>query len=636
MAFDKVVDSSVLDADLTKIADGIRTGTGQNSAMTMSEMPLAISEIDTTGYGKVPSYWKSAVNTAISTIRGLQEDPNNIPLFAYFSDCHYNPGTTPNPGHTGILAAAVMNACQIPYAVCCGDVARSDGNGLTSEDDMKKCFIVTNHRLAPIGWHRLLQTMGNHDGSWGHNADYADPYYCYQMDSGELYDHVFRKQENMSNHVFGGGDKSYFYVDDTASKIRIIMLNSLWLEDSFDNNGVANRKRMRTYGFGQAQLSWLANTALNFSEDGWSVILATHVPPIATYDSTYRDEAVLRGILGDFINATGGNTYTYGTKGTWDFVSVTSIQPTHTARVIGMFCGHNHRDTIDASTHDFPVITITSDANLSYDDNEEDRVYGTDNEHAIDFVTVNTVTQAVTLTRLGVGASRAYSYKGIALYAISNNLTNVSTSNAAASIEGDAAYTATLAALEGYEKLAVTVTMGGVDITSTAYSNGVVSIAKVTGDIVITASAAKKANYTNLADPSSPDWANGERLNSSGTTTSLTGSVVTNWIACKRGDILRIKGIDLTARTNTSNTSAPYISVDWETVDAHSNIDINSHENKAGVVIADGITTLTMLSWDGVNQEVTSNGEIAAVRFSGLLTASSADDVIITKNEPIE
>ena len=38
--------------------------------------------------------------------------------------------------------------------------------------------------------------------------------------------------------------------------------------------------------------------------------------------------------------------------------------------------------------------------------------------------------------------------------------------------------------------LAVTVTMGGVDITNTAYNNGIIDIAKVTGDIVITASSA--------------------------------------------------------------------------------------------------------------------------------------------------
>ena len=186
MAFDKVIDSSVLNARLLNIANAIRKGTGQIQTMADTEMPFAISEIDTSGYGKLPSYWNNAVNTAISTIRGLQEDPDNIPLFAYFSDCHIRPNaTTPNPGYTGTLAAMVMNACQIPYAVCCGDSARSDGNGLTEESQMVDCFAAANRNFAPIGWHRLLQTQGNHDGSWGTENGKA---YAYRDGHGNYYE----------------------------------------------------------------------------------------------------------------------------------------------------------------------------------------------------------------------------------------------------------------------------------------------------------------------------------------------------------------------------------------------------------------------------------------------------------------
>lgn len=628
MAFDKVIDSSVLNTKLLNIANAIRKGTRQSEPIADTDMPFAISEIDTSGYGKLPSYWNNAVDNAISTIRGLQEDPNNIPLFAYFSDCHIRPNaTTPNPGYTGTLAAMVMNACQIPFAVCCGDVARSDGNGLTSESQMIDCFDEANRNFAPIGWYRLLQTMGNHDGSWGTNEAYSDKVYCYQMDSNELYDCIFRKQENMSNHVFGGGDKTYFYADDAANKIRIIMLNSLWLEDSFDANGVANRRRMRTYGFGQAQLSWLANTALKFSEDGWSVVLATHVPPIASYDSTYRDEAVLRGILGDFIDCVGGNTYTYGTSGNWDYASVTTVKPTHTAKVIGMFCGHNHKDTIDISTYDFPIITITADGNIPYDSNEEIRVMGTDNEHALDFVTVNKATESVTLTRLGVGASRAYSYKGIVLYSVTNALTNVSTSNGVGSVEGDTAYSATLTVNDGYEKLTVTVTMGGVDITSTAYNNGTVSIAKVTGDIVITASATQKAAYTNLADPSADGWVNNSRLSSSGADKGeggYAGGVVSNWITVAKNDVIRVKGI------NIKDATGGYVVLE-KTDGTLECPKCASYDGFAQD--ANGVWSFTI--WRLSTTGNIYGDDAKRIRISGTLTAASANDVVITKNEPI-
>lgn len=77
----------------------------------------------------------------------------------------------------------------------------------------------------------------------------------------------------------------------------------------------------------------------------------------------------------------------------------------------------------------------------------------------------------------------------VATYTVTNNLTNVTTSNAAGSVTEGASYAATLTAVDGYELDAVTVTMGGVDITGTVYVDGSISIATVSGDIVITASA---------------------------------------------------------------------------------------------------------------------------------------------------
>ena len=69
------------------------------------------------------------------------------------------------------------------------------------------------------------------------------------------------------------------------------------------------------------------------------------------------------------------------------------------------------------------------------------------------------------------------------------SLTHVTSSNTSASVEDGASYTTTLTADTNYTLNTVSVTMGGVDITSTAYSSGTVSIASVTGNIVITATA---------------------------------------------------------------------------------------------------------------------------------------------------
>lgn len=72
-------------------------------------------------------------------------------------------------------------------------------------------------------------------------------------------------------------------------------------------------------------------------------------------------------------------------------------------------------------------------------------------------------------------------------YTITNALIHVTNSNTATGCEDGDSYTGTLTADTDYNIDTVTVTMGGVDITSTAYNNGVITIASVTGDIVITA-----------------------------------------------------------------------------------------------------------------------------------------------------
>lgn len=74
-------------------------------------------------------------------------------------------------------------------------------------------------------------------------------------------------------------------------------------------------------------------------------------------------------------------------------------------------------------------------------------------------------------------------------YSITNNLTDVTTSNDATSIVHGNAYNATLTAAEDKTLGNVTVTMDGTDITETVATGGVISISSVTGDIVVTAVA---------------------------------------------------------------------------------------------------------------------------------------------------
>lgn len=72
-------------------------------------------------------------------------------------------------------------------------------------------------------------------------------------------------------------------------------------------------------------------------------------------------------------------------------------------------------------------------------------------------------------------------------------LSNVTSSSKDNSIKSGEPYNTTLTANPGYELESVIVKMGGSDITSTAYSDGEITISAATGNIVITASAVQSS-----------------------------------------------------------------------------------------------------------------------------------------------
>lgn len=71
-------------------------------------------------------------------------------------------------------------------------------------------------------------------------------------------------------------------------------------------------------------------------------------------------------------------------------------------------------------------------------------------------------------------------------YTITNNLSHATNSNTTTSVEKNSSYSANITANSNYRIKTVTVTMSGVNITNTAYSNGRINISSVTGNVVIT------------------------------------------------------------------------------------------------------------------------------------------------------
>ncbi len=136
--------------------------------------------------------------------------------------------------------------------------------------------------------------------------------------------------------------------------------------------------------------------------------------------------------------------------------------------------------------------------------------------------------------------------------------------------------------------------------------------------------------YTNLADPSSADWWTDKFMGSDAGQRDAAGYVVTNFIGpVNVGDVIRIKGMDLSGTSNYYRC-APY------KADADGNKTLNGSYGVANLTAFSGTAVMSDVVLSGTESEFTnSKSDVNYWRFGGTLVGT-ADDVIITINEPIE
>lgn len=228
-------------------------------------------------------------------------------------------------------------------------------------------------------------------------------------------------------------------------------------------------------------------------------------------------------------------------------------------------------------------------------------------------INIDKVTGAITITAAASAPTVNYS--------ITRNLTNCSSSNTANTIAEGAAYTTTLSPTGTYKKLgAITVTMGGTDVSASAVSGSTVTIASVTGDIVITCAAV----VTNIIDTVgiSADTrlsaGSGTNKAQAGWATIGANMDATSLIHLKAGDTLRIKGVSLPAANDGHSIAAAY---------------------SATATFLSAGYLYNGYAWNNLN--FTSSGDTVTVNASAehyirlSLICTDASAVIATINEPI-
>lgn len=394
----------IYDADETTLVPRFKVGDGITRIV---ELPFSASP----AYS-IPSFWAGQIVSITENIQALQtEGGDECFTFGYMSDMHIDDIDNNYCRNIGNIAAAVAEKTNIDFILNAGDMMSNDSLG--QPEQIKPCYDRAWKILAPIS-DKVLALQGNHDGTYGaYTESTLQDSYSRNLPPETIWQYLFRPQNQKTIRSYGP-DGSYYYVDNLSQKIRFICLNSQDGEYSINEDGTAVWN-LKNGGYTQAQLDWLIDSLR--VENGWSIIISSHIPPTAKLPIDYssiRCYDIIRGITTAYCNRnTYQGSYIFNAnngEGLWANVNISVDFSEERGEIIGWFSGHAHRDAIIADDLPFPIITITSASNFGYDESEAERTLDTITETAIDFVTINKKTKVISFSRLGVGSDRSCSY----------------------------------------------------------------------------------------------------------------------------------------------------------------------------------------------------------------------------------
>ena len=269
-------------SDWQDILDSVRTKTGKTGLLKSSQVSNEI-------LGGVPSYWDEYLKNKIATIKSLQSaGGSDCFSFIVIADPHYPQNLGKN---SPVLAKRIMDECNIRYALVLGDM-QSRGQH-SAKANAESDWTGIKNMFTPIA-EKVLWQKGNHDGSWGSTLNGTT--YPYNFTTEEMYDRVYAPTYQYHNVVTDESGTGY-YVDDTARKVRYIMLNTHCNKYELNADGSAKYNNMSTSRFTQSQYDMVIE-ALTTVGEGWAVIVGAHVPINNAYGKAFGDES---NVIGDHI-----------------------------------------------------------------------------------------------------------------------------------------------------------------------------------------------------------------------------------------------------------------------------------------------------------------------------------------------
>ena len=612
------------------------------------EVVKAADVLTASGY---PEYITPEVMEMVGKVNAVRGKDSIV--FVAMADSHYiaDQSELQNATETNASALQANQAAKVlsylvkpDFFAHLGDVGC--GHGSTTPEMLKKQIedFISMFREAKSDLPVFI-CIGNHDTGIYYHEGVADGN-IHTMTGDYLYKTFTAHSESEDTVMAGEENGGYCYRDFADKKLRVFMLNT-------SEKLVAVQSDSTTYG---AQRVWLANALLdlNTKDDAveWGFIILCHYP--ADYGGTMP--------LSDLLHAyVKGESHTISdptSNGTGDGTSHTvDFAGKNGAKMIAQFHGHVHNFKADklysgGAQYDAHRLCIP---NAQYN---RENYYGTvggvnfaedvsypktaNSANGTSFVVnvINPSEQKIYSFCYGAGYDRVIGYGAVTYYSITRSLTNVTSNNTYVSIEEGRAYSEIITPDTGANMNTITVTMGGVDISSTAISivNGVYSITipQVTGNVVITAKAALRPNFTNLVPLSinadgtdfyveGDGYDDGTYINSSGAVGTLSGYVSTGFIPVMTGaKTVRIAGDGISI--DGTYTRIAFYDSNFELADNPIKAGNMGKSEYVGIVTEEDATALT------VTFSVAAHANAPYIR---VCTKGNGADLIVTVNEEI-
>lgn len=545
------------DGTASVTADSIKTALGYTPAdkTVTDNLTTKVSNLETkldnisggTTASDVPAYVTEEAESVIDRVLAAQ-GPRTFTL-AVLTDMHYgNGGYTDGIKHACQALKYIDERVKLDAVAILGDY--TDGYPSTTLADAMADYRAVNALLDGLRFAPNLRQMGNHD---------------YYPDSVPTTRRLV--QFYSDDVVWGDRQGGYFYRDFDDYKLRIIALNCN------ENNIVDSSTNYPTSGTSitATQAQWFADLLadLNAKDDAaeWQVLVLSH-QPLDYWSQT-----------GIYTLARIAYAYDAGTTFSDSYATCDFSAGKNKASFVCNIHGHIH-NLLVSNIRDGHANDTTAATSGVYRVGTPNACYGRENQYdgvwkesttysktqnsakdtSIVVYCIDLDNHIINAVCYGAGYDRTLVYAGdTMLYSVSTYMPNVASSNTATSVVSGASYTATLTANAGYTLGTVQVLMGGTDITATAYANGKITIAEVTGDINIIAEVVENggdSGYTNIID--SVGYSDGQRLStSSGTLKEEAGYVTTGLIDVTAEDF------PVTIRTSGVNflySSYPYSS----------------------------------------------------------------------------